>query len=389
MPDPRLLAARELHVERGDHPRRDLVLQFERVVERAVVPLGPCHRTGDRVGELYAHPHALALALDGRLERMPDTEAARRLGSIYAPQRVGGSSRDQEHARHLDECVLDIEAQTPGERCTIGILADAGKRQQHDRRPIGERQRERLELWRTGARTGRHIAADEREQPRLHRGKIVTRAVRKPGANCFRQADAICRGTTNDRGSMFERCVGRRLAGRAGFPEIDAEPVVHALARRQRCVGTRECAARGDSAGEGASRVIEQSEDRVGGRHAKPAAKLTDRGEEHLACAHHGAARRRHVLPHQDAECTQIGVQDDRDAGTRARRRLPWGGNRRARVRFTLRPLFPEIPDGGNAAEDGRYGKQHFQRFTPLEFVVTELQANSIRNARRPPHTVG
>src|SRR5208282_604389 len=76
------LALREFHLHLGREDERDLVLDREDVVDRAVIPLGPDVRAVARVDQLRGHANAVASLAHAAFENVTSAEFPRHFAKL-------------------------------------------------------------------------------------------------------------------------------------------------------------------------------------------------------------------------------------------------------------------------------------------------------------------
>ena len=129
--DGRTLLGQELEFERCDDGLRDVVLDGEDVVERAVVALRPDLRVGGRLEQLRRDPHAIAGLAHAALEDVRDLEGPRDLGrrDRLALVREGGVARSDRKRRHPTEVRDDVLGHAVAEVLLLRVSAHVDERQ--------------------------------------------------------------------------------------------------------------------------------------------------------------------------------------------------------------------------------------------------------------------
>ena len=306
-----------LTVERRDDARGDVVLQREIVIEHAVVLLRPRHRAGDRVRELHAHAHLISRSLHRSFEHI--THAGPRCRRPWPTSRASRwrCRRPQEDARHLGERILNVDAQALGERFAFFlIVADGLEGQEHDRRPVGQRQIKRMQLE-------REIALDDAEaplRPPVHSLRVSDFVV----ANAESAGKAAWTLSLNRTASGCARSQAAARCSTAGPPgpsapsldvsARDAETIVHAAFGRQIAVHLRKRVTRVGRSRHAAFARRCRTAMTVSGRRRKnsSAAMLQIRDDQFAAVAQR-VARRAFILAHQHAEGARLRAHDNGD----------------------------------------------------------------------------
>ena len=106
------LGVQQARLDRADDAQGDLVLQFEDVVERAIIALGPDMRAARRRDQLRGDPHAVAGLAQAAFEDIAHAELAADLLQVDGPAlvsegRVAGDDMEPLKPRQAGDDVLD------------------------------------------------------------------------------------------------------------------------------------------------------------------------------------------------------------------------------------------------------------------------------------------
>src|SRR6516165_8993255 len=313
----------QARLDRADDAQRDLVLQFEDVVQRAVIALGPDMHSARRLDQLRGDPHAVPDLAQAAFKHIAYAELAADLlqinrAAFISKGRVAGDDVEPSEPRQPGDDVLD---DTVDEILLLGIAAHIGERHHRNRWPVIKTKRilgpgvRRFRTW-----LGSLLDAVDAHRPRDVLDTVLTE-IGKPDRQLF--ADLLAHRVADaDLAGGGKRLDPRRdvdaIAKHVAFvdhdvAEVDADAKANALALRQIGVAVLHPPLHDDRA---THRIDDRGElDQhavAGGLKDAPAVLIDQRVDQFTPVRLESGERLFLVRPHQPRIFDDIGAEDRR-----------------------------------------------------------------------------
>src|SRR5208282_221833 len=318
------LGAAQHRTDRADQTFGDLVLQIERVFERAVEALVPQMFSARHLDKLAADANPIAGLSETPLDHIADPELAGELLGIcpltlVAETRVAGDDREPPCSRQLGDQVFGDAIE---KELRLGVTAEVLERQDHQPRPFRPCRGFLTDLRRRRRRRPVDHDAESADRARDVLDVVLTQIFegdRQPVADlvAYRAADvdpAGLRQTLQPRGGVDPLAVNQVAIG-DDIAHGDRDPKLNTPVVRHLFSVLRHFALHFDRAGHGIDDAVELDQQAIA--HAAHDAAFVRHDCRIEEIAPDGVERRQGTLlvdPHQAGIADDIGAHDDRKA---------------------------------------------------------------------------